>query len=225
MPTLTPRSRLAAALAASLWAALTMAATTVAAQGEGMSLAGRMGNKALLVQGGRSFMLQPGETKSGVRLVAWDGDTALLDRDGRTLRLQIGAAPVSLGAVAANASDREVVIAAGPGGHFVTDGSINGHGVRFMVDTGATLVALPLNESERLGVDLQSGRAAVSQTAAGAVPVVLVTLSRLRLGDLELANVPAVVTPSPMPYVLLGNSVLSRLQMRRENDVMRLGLR
>jgi aspartyl protease family protein len=50
----------------------------------------------------------------------------------------------------------------------------------------------------------------------------MVTLNSVRVGDLELTNVGAVVMPLPMPMVLLGNSFLARLQMRRENDVMRL---
>ena len=53
-------------------------------------------------------------------------------------------------------------------------------------------------------------------------------IGHLRLiddGDVELSNVGAVILPSSMPYVLLGNSWLSRFQMRRENDVMRLELR
>ena len=114
---------------------------------------------------------------------------------------------------------------AGSGGHFTAGGTITGKQVRFMVDTGATLVSLGQDEALRLGVDLAGARRASTQTANGTVPVWLVTLSSVRVGDLELANVGAAVMPQPMPVVLLGNSFLTRLQMKRENDVMRLELR
>jgi aspartyl protease family protein len=94
-----------------------------------------------------------------------------------------------------------------------------------MVDTGATLVSIGKDDAERLGLDLSTARRGATQTANGAVVVALVTLSSVRIGDVELANVGAVVMPQSMPVVLLGNSFLSRLQMKRENDVMRLELR
>ncbi|NLZ40992.1 MAG: TIGR02281 family clan AA aspartic protease, partial [Comamonadaceae bacterium] len=80
-------------------------------------------------------------------------------------------------------------------------------------------------EAERLGVELRGARTTMSQTAAGTVPAALVTLARLRVGAVELANVSALVTPAPLPYVLLGNSALERFRMQRDNDVLRLELR
>jgi aspartyl protease family protein len=55
--------------------------------------------------------------------------------------------------------------------------------------------------------------------------VQIVSLDRVRVGEVEISNVGAVVMPQALPYVLLGNSFLSRFQMRRDNDVMRLELR
>jgi aspartyl protease family protein len=139
----------------------------------------------------------------------------------------VGATPVQLGAVAprSGSSGREIVLTAGPGGHFSSGGTINGRQVRFMVDTGATLVAIGKADADRLGLDLSNAQRGMTQTANGPVPVAVVTLNSVRIGDVELANVAAVVLPQPMPFVLLGNSFLSRLQMKRENDVMRLELR
>ena len=72
---------------------------------------------------------------------------------------------------------------------------------------------------------LRGGRPGLSSTANGTVPVVMVTLSSVRVGEVEVSNVPAVVMPAQMPHILLGNSFLSRFQMGRENDVMRLEFR
>jgi aspartyl protease family protein len=60
------------------------------------------------------------------------------------------------------------------------------------------------------------------QTANGVVPVHSVTLDSVRIGGVVATYVEAVVIPAPMDYVLLGNSFLTRFQMKRENDVMRL---
>lgn len=188
-------------------------------------LAGRMGDRALLLVDGERHILAVGQSAAGVRLLRWQGEEALLEAGGRTLALRVGASPAQLGAAAAAAPAREIVIPAGPGGHFVAQGAINGQAVQFMVDTGATLVAMSQGEARRLGLDLRNARSGMAQTAGGAVPSQLLTLSSVRVGGIELRQVEAVVLPTAMPYVLLGNSFLARLQMRRENDLMRLELR
>ncbi|MDP3084544.1 MAG: retropepsin-like aspartic protease, partial [Rubrivivax sp.] len=96
---------------------------------------------------------------------------------------------------------------------------------RFMVDTGATVVALSRADAERFGIDWRQSEPGMTQTANGAVAVHRIMLARVRVGEVELAQVAAVIVPAAMPHVLLGNSFLSRLQMRRDNDVMRLELR
>jgi aspartyl protease family protein len=139
--------------------------------------------------------------------------------------LRAGGSPAQVGSPAPASQGREIVMTAGLGGHFNPAGSINGQAVQFMVDTGATLVALGQDDARRLGLDLSSGRPGVSQTANGPVRVLMLNLDRVRVGEVEITNVAAVVLPQPMPFVLLGNSFLSRFQMRRDNDVMRLQLR
>jgi aspartyl protease family protein len=205
-------------------AALTV---TTAVHAQSVVLAGRMGERALLVVDGRPHTLSVGQTAAGVRLLRWNGDSAEIERGGAAYSLQIGAAPAQLQAAptGVNTGARQIVISAGPGGHFVAGGAINGRATRFMVDTGATLVSLGREDAERLGLDLSAARNSVTQTANGPVNVQTLTLATLRVGEVELANVQAMVLPATLPYVLLGNSWLSRFQMRRDNDVMRLELR
>lgn len=197
-----------------------MAVTSAAAQG--VVLAGRMGERALLMVDGQPRTLAAGQSAADVRFIRWQDDSAVVERDGAQYLLRLGATPSRLGGPAAASGGREIVIAAGPGGHFITAGSINGRSVRFMVDTGATVLALGRDEAERLGLDLSTARPALSETANGTVQVQMINLTRVRVGEVEVANVSAMVVPAPMPYVLLGNSFLTRFQMRRENDVMRL---
>ena len=200
-------------------------AVAAAAQAQGVVLAGRMGERALLVIDGRPHTLSVGQTVAGVRLVRWTGDSAEVERAGASFALRLGGTPAQVGAAPAPVGGREIVITAGPGGHFTAGGSINGRATKFMVDTGATMVSIGRDDAERLGLDLKGARASVTQTANGPVAVQSLTLTSLRVGDVELSNVNAIVLPSAMPYVLLGNSWLGRFQMRRENDVMRLELR
>jgi aspartyl protease family protein len=201
---------------------MTIAAAT---QAQLVVLSGRMGERALLVVDGQPYTVNVGQSVGGVTLLRWNGEAAEVERGGRVYPMRVGETPVLLGVAPPRSAAREIVLTAGSGGHFTAGGSINGKQVRFMVDTGATLVSLGKDDAERLGVDLTNARRATTQTANGPVPVWLVTLTSVRVGEVELANVGAAVVPQPMPLVLLGNSFLSRLQMKRENDTMRLELR
>ena len=231
-----PRSAVAPAAAWALAAALAICTGAAFAQAQGstqgnseasdVALAGRMGDKALLLLQGRSVVLAVGQASGGTRLVRWEQDSAVVEHAGAQLRLRVGAAPSRLGGDGAAAGTaREIVIPAGPGGHFLADGAINGQSVRFIVDTGATLVALSRAEATRLRLDLGSAQPVRAQTAAGVAAAWMLPLQRVRVGEVEVFQVMALVTDAPMPYVLLGNSFLDRFQWRRENDVMRLSRR
>ncbi len=189
-------------------------------------LAGRMGDRALLMIDGQRHIVAVGESVAGVTLLRWQGDQAMLQAEGGTWLLRLGAHPARLSdSPAIPPPGREIIIAASPGGHFIASGAINGRAVQFMVDTGATLVALSQGEAQRLGLDLRNARQVTSQTGNGPVSSKLLQLSRVRVGGVELRNVDAVVLPAALPHVLLGNSFLGRFQMRRDNDIMRLELR
>ena len=191
-----------------------------------LALTGRMGERALLMIEGQAKVLAVGQSYAGVKLLAWQGDQALVEHNGTRVLLRVGATPVALaGGTQPVSSGREIVLSAGPGGHFITGGAINGQAVQFMVDTGATMVAMSQRDAQRLGLDLRSARISMAQTANGPVPVQQVSLTRVRVAGVEISNVDAIVLPAAMPHVLLGNSFLTRFQMRRDNDVMRLQLR
>lgn len=196
-----------------------------AVQAQSVVLSGRMGDRALLVIDGTPKTVEVGQTVGGVRLLRWQGEAAEVERAGTQFLLKPGGAAAVVGTQPASTEAHAVVLSVGPGGHFTTTGAINGRPVQFMVDTGATLVSMGRDEASRLGIDLAGARKAYTQTANDAVPVQLVTLSRVRVGEIELINVGAAVMPQAMPMVLLGNSFLARLQMRRDNDQMRLQVR
>ena len=107
---------------------------------------------------------------------------------------------------------------AGSNGHFRTQGQINGRTVNFIVDTGASVVSMSVTDAEAIGLRYQSGQTVQVSTANGVTVGWRVKLSTVRLGSLDVYDVEALVTPAPMPYVLLGNSYLTRFQMTRTND-------
>ena len=82
-----------------------------------------------------------------------------------------------------------------------------------------------MHDAERAGIHYKNGQAVQISTANGAIQGFRLRLDSVRVGDVEVYGVDAVVTPQPMPFVLLGNSFLSRFQMKRENNLMTLDKR
>ncbi len=217
--------RLAAGFAGRWLCVLALTLVASASRAQSVQLAGRMGDRALLVIDGQTRTLAIGASAGTVRLKGWSGDEADVEVNGQIQRLRIGGQPAQVGKAAPGPRSREIVLPMGPGGHFMAAGAINGKTVRFMVDSGATLVSLGRDEATRLGLDLSQARTGMSQTANGPVPVQIVVLNAVRVGDVEVFNVGAAVVAQPMPFLLLGNSFLSRFQMQQRNDEMRLQLR
>nr|WP_315480717.1 TIGR02281 family clan AA aspartic protease [uncultured Rhodoferax sp.] len=189
---------------------------------QSVAINGTLGNKALLiVDGGFPKAVAVGEVHKGIKVVAIQGEQITLEVGGKRQVLRVGDAPASVGSGAGQQlSGGRVVLTAGPGGHFMSEGQINGRTVQFMVDTGATTIAMSVADAKRIGLDYQNGQTVQMSTANGITQGWRVTLNTVRVGDVMVSGVEAVVSPGGMPYVLLGNSFLSRFQMNRNNDQM-----
>ena len=187
-----------------------------------VSMGGSLGSNALLVIDGKPRSVAVGATVEGIRLVSVTGNDAVVEIKGKRVLLRLGDAQVNLGGKASEGGGKQIVLTAQSGGHFHANGAINGQSVRFMVDTGATMVAMDKYEAERLGLDYKNGRRGITRTANGDMTVYATKLASVRIGDVLVYNVDALVSPAPMPYILLGNSFLTRFQMQRDNDQMTL---
>ncbi len=188
---------------------------------QSVALSGVMGNKALLVvDGSEPKLVAPGASFGGVKVVAVQGDGAVLDIGGRRQTMRVGDAPVSVGTPAPAGAGTRIVLPASSGGHFMTQGLINSRPVQFMVDTGATVIGIGVADAERLGLNYKQGQLVQVSTANGLLRGWRIQLASVRLNDVEVHNVDAIVTPVEMPFVLLGNSYLTRFQMTRTNDQM-----
>jgi aspartyl protease family protein len=185
-----------------------------------VSLIGTFETKAaiLSIDSGAPKTIRVGQTFGGVTVVTVEKDRATVEIDGKRRTLVRGQTYSSGAASGA----QSVTLSAGAGGHFMTDGQINGGTVRFVVDTGATAIALPASDATRLGIDYRKGERGITQTANGQAQVYVVKLNSVRIGGIELQNVDAVVIEQGLNIALLGNTFLNRVEMRREGATMTL---
>lgn len=197
--------------------------SALAAAAQTVTFNGHIGtHKALLVIDGEPHTVSVGTTVRGVRLLTLSDAQAEVEVGTARRTLALGAGAVRASAGPANGGGTAIVLTAGTNGHFRTTGQINGKSIEFMVDTGASSVVISQADADRLGLDYKNAPQGWASTANGTAPFRLITLSAVRIGDVEVANVEAAVIPAPMRGALLGNSFLMRFQMKRENDVMRL---
>ena len=173
----------------------------------------------LAVDGGDPKTVKVGQTWRGISVVSVDKDRATVKIDGRERVLLQGPHYRS---GTASSSRETVTLAADSRGHFITEGLVNGVTLRFVVDTGATMVALPATEAERLGIDYRKGDRGTVQTANGRVEVYHVILDDVKLGAIDLTRVDGIVVEDGLPMALLGMSFLNRVEMRRDGQTMTL---
>lgn len=115
----------------------------------------------------------------------------------------------------------EVRLVSNRQGHFVMTGQINARPVEFMLDTGATNVAIPEDVAEKLRLE-RGARVQVS-TANGRTEAFRTTLERLQIGDIVLNNVRALVVPGlDGDQVLLGMSAINQLEFTQRGGTLLL---
>ncbi len=171
--------------------------------------------KAVLVIDGRGpYTVPVGATRDGVRVRSVDEAGAAVEIDGRSLSLAVGSAPMR----ADPDHGQRVVIAPDERGHYLANGSVDGAPVRFLVDTGATAVTIPIELARKLGIDLSQAQRVRVNTANGQVSAHRVRLDRVTLGTMTLLRVDAIVQDNLGDQALLGMSFLSRTDLRREGD-------
>ena len=201
-----------------LAAALLAATGLPAAYAQSVALAGMLGSKALLVvDGSAPRSVAPGGSHMGVRVVSVGRDGVVLEVAGAQRAIQLGESPVSIGGSAAG---QRIVLKADARGHFINSGFINGRVMQYMVDTGATTVAIGRPDAQRMGLKFEQGQPVMMNTANGTAQGWRMRLESVRVGDVELRSVDAIVTAEAMPYVLLGNSFLREFHMNRSGDEM-----
>jgi len=178
------------------------------------------GRATISINKSKPKTLRAGEVFQGVKLIRADTQAAIVEVEGKRRKVTFGEA-ITTGFASSGA--KTVTLVSDSQGHFVSLGAINGAAMRFLVDTGATMVSMDVEAARRAGVNYLQGERGMSTTANGVTPVYKVKLDTVQLGDITLNNVDGIVhTSSSLPVVLLGMSFLGRLQMRHEGDTMTL---
>lgn len=180
-------------------------------------------DKAIVTIDGRRRVLKKGKASpEGALLIEADSKQAIIEIDGAqqtyTLNTQIG------GKFEKPKGGKKITLVPDAAGMYHINGSINGSSVGFVVDTGATLVAMNSLVAKRLGLDYKlKGKEGLSYTASGKAKVYIVNLKKVRVGDIELHNIRGAVHEGGFPVVtLLGMSFLGQLDMKREGRVLEL---
>ena len=186
-----------------------------------IQLVGLFKDTAVLNINGKPRLVKAGKrSPEGVELIAVSGAEAELRIGDKQFSLALSRA---VGARYQERKTTQVVIKSNGQGQYQTPGTINAQPVYFLVDTGATSIAMNSVQARRLGIDLASGIPGQASTAGGIVNSYQVTLDSVKVGDLELRNVRAAVIEGIYPqYVLLGMTYLSRVHMEEDKGILTL---
>ena len=148
--------------------------------------------------------LRPVMATFAVLGLLWWGFDALLERRAHP----------NAGIVTGPDGDRRLTLEAGPGGHYLVPGEINGATVDFLVDTGASHVAVPAHMAGRLG--LTRGRRMQVNTAAGRAVAWDTTIDEIAVGRLRARDIRGSINPNmDSDFVLLGMTFLRHVDMRQ----------
>jgi len=191
---------------------------------ESINVVGMFPGKVVVQIDGEHKILKQGVLTNGVKYIKADGDNILLEVDGVSKSFKLGSN------VSTNFAAPKVIrksIHADRRGMFYTAGSINGHVINFLVDTGATTVAMSAVQAKKLNIRYRlEGKETVASTASGTAKAYRVNLKIVKVGAIMQRNVAGIVIDGAYPRnVLLGMSFLNRLKVEKKGELMVLEAR
>jgi aspartyl protease family protein len=198
-----------------LWSALASAS---------VEIVGLFKDRAVVRTARGEEMIRVGQTSAnGVKLLFADAEKARVRFQGKTYDLSLS---TRVGASFQEAAVRSVSVNMDQSGSFRVSGSINGNPANFLVDTGASVVALSGKQATALGISYQIGEMGKVVTAQGEVDARNITLSEVSVGGVKAHNVAATVIEGSYPMeILLGMSFLSQVAMKNDGGVLTLSQR
>jgi aspartyl protease family protein len=201
---------------------LSLLVTAAYAQEDEINVVGLSQGKAVVTVGAnlRPRVMREGDSLSnGIRLIKATPESAVFEINGQRRTITMGN---QVFAAAPDSGSGQAILTADERGHFVTTGTINGGTVQFLVDTGASMISIGRSDALRVGIDYRKGQRGLSNTANGVAAVYKVKVDTVRIGEITLNNVDALVHDQDMPWVLLGMSFLNRVEMRRDSSNLTL---
>ena len=190
---------------------------------EKITVVGLFKDKAIVSIDGKQRVLTAGKpSPEGVTLISSNSREAVLELDGEQNTYVLGEGTQIGGNYTPPVAGATTTLTPDALGHYVTSGSINGFQMRFIVDTGASLVAMNRNHAKRIGLNYKlDGKESRATTAAGITTIYLMNLDTVRIGDIELQNVTGAIHDDEFPEdILLGNSFLNRVKMNRDGELL-----
>ena len=187
-----------------------------------IKVVGLFKDKAVIIIDGKQHVLRKNTTSpEGVTLISANSNEAILEVDGERKNYTLG------NQVSIKFSETEpgrTVSIAPTNELYLVNGSINDFQVQFLVDTGASSVAMNRQTAKRLGLNFRmDGQEGLSETASGYSKIYVVNLEKVTVGDIVLEDVEGVVHDGEFPrIILLGNSFLSKVHLRREGQLLLL---
>ncbi|MBS0288729.1 MAG: TIGR02281 family clan AA aspartic protease [Proteobacteria bacterium] len=176
-------------------------------------------DKVMLEIEGKAHLLKMGESIDGIKLISADSKACILEIDGKQATYVLGS---QIGTRFRSQEKPLVRVAQDERGLYFASGKINDKSVNFIIDTGATVVALNVNQAKALGLDYEEKSVQI-ETASGNAKAYHIILNKISLGPIVVYNVPAVVVEgnSP-PDVLLGMTFLNRIEITDKNKLLEL---
>ena len=197
---------------------LLLAVGTLAWAQPQVRVVGLFSGAAVVNVNGQRKLLKVGQRLDDVEVISADSQQAVLRIDGRTQTFTLDR-EYSDGYSAPQR--REFSVPRSNNGHYQVNATINGRPVSLLVDTGATSVALSSAQADRLGIRYRDGTPGWVETASGHARAWRATLTQVRLGDIEVVGVEAVVLEGNYPSQgLLGMSFLNRVGWREAQGVL-----
>lgn len=189
-------------------------------QASEIKVLGLFSGKVLLQINGQSKVLMVGEKYKDIEIISADSKHCVIKNNDQVQTLTLSSdVHVQMKAP----SDSTVRIRKDDQGMYRVTGKINEHDVKFLVDTGATQMAMSLSQAHTLKIDLPRDNTIQVETASGKAQAYQINIRSVKIGDIVIYDVPAVVVEGDTPAeVLLGMSFLKRVEMKDQNSVLEL---
>ena len=174
---------------------------------------------AILRVDGKQYKLRTGEASpEGIKLISADSEQAVLEIDGRRETYLLG----SHISATFSAPEKAGAMIRPVNGMYQVSGFINRQPVDFLVDTGASSIAINANQARKLGINFRyEGEEGYSSTASGYARIYKLKLDSVQIGDIVINNVEAAVLEGDFPTTaLLGMSFLNRVNIKRDGELM-----
>lgn len=185
-----------------------------------VEVVGLFKNRAVVRFAGGDLMLKVGETKQGVTLISADADQAHVGYQGQEYQLSLSD---RVSGSFRRAENAHVAISSDQYGQYHIRGAVNNRFTSFLVDTGASVVAISSNDALGMGIDYRDGEKGVVHTAQGTTDSYFVRLDEVVVGGITAYNIQAAVIEGSYPVEpLLGMSFLRHVRIEENQGVLTL---